>query len=124
MNALITIEAREVAGATVPTCNARDLWKYVERKRDFSNWIKDRIEKYGFVEGEDFTVNKFVDGRATVIDYHLTIETAKELAIVENNEKGREVRRYFIECERQAKAAPAIDPLAALSDPSNHSALL
>jgi len=59
--------------------------------------IKNRIEKYGFIEGEDFTLHKFVERRATVIDYHLTIEVAKELAMIENNEKGREVRRYFID---------------------------
>jgi anti-repressor protein len=106
MNELIKIETRELAGATVQTCNARDLWMFVESKQEFANWIKGRIEKYGFLDGEDFTVDKFINGRATVIDYHLTIEMAKELAMVESNEKGREVRRYFIECERRAKAAP------------------
>ncbi len=63
------------------------------------------------------TLHKFVDGRATVIDYHLTIETGKELAMVENNEKGREVRRYFIECEKRAKEAASRDPMLVLSDP-------
>lgn len=105
MNELIRIESRELSGATIQTCNARDLWAFVESKQEFANWIKSRIEKYGFIEDEDFTVDKFINGRATVIDYHLTIETAKELAMVENNEKGRQVRRYFIECERKAKGA-------------------
>lgn len=40
----------------------------------FADWIKGRIDQYGFIEDVDFTVHKFVDGRATVIDYHLTIE--------------------------------------------------
>lgn len=124
MNELIKIEPRELAGATVQTCNARDLWQFVESKQEFANWIKGRIEKYGFVEGEDFTVDKFINGRATVIDYHLTIEMAKELAMVENNEKGRQVRRYFIECERRAKATPATDPMAVLSDPAAMRGLL
>ena len=112
---LIKIEARQIAGATIQTCNARDLWQFVESKQDFSTWIKGRIEKYGFVEGEDYVIHKFMDnplgGRPT-LDYHLTIETAKELAMVENNDKGREVRRYFIECER--RAAQPID----LNDPA------
>ena len=99
MNELIKIESREISGETVQTCNARDLWEFVESKQDFSTWIKGRIEKYGFVEGEDFTVHKFVDsgsrGQQT-IDYHLTIETGKELAMVENNVKGRQVRRYSL----------------------------
>lgn len=112
---LIKIEPRQIAGTTIQTCNARDLWQFVESKQDFSTWIKSRIEKYGFIEGEDYIIHKFVDnplgGRPT-LDYYLTIETAKELAMVENNDKGREVRRYFIECER--RAAQPID----LNDPA------
>jgi len=121
MNELIKIETRQIAGATIQTCNARDLWQFVESKAQFADWIKGRIEKYGFVEGEDFTVQKFVNGRSTIIDYHLAIETAKELAMVENNDKGREVRRYFIECERRAKS---VDPMQILSDPAAMRGLL
>ena len=117
MNELIKIEAHEISGASTQTCNARDLWQFVESKQEFANWIKGRVEKYGFTEGEDFTVDKFINGRATVIDYHLTIEMAKELAMVENKEKGRQVRRYFIECERRVKSVTATDPMAILADP-------
>lgn len=124
MNELIKIEVREISGATVQTVNARALWEFVESKQEFAHWIKGRIEKYGFVEGEDFTVEKFINGRATVIDYHLTIETGKEVAMVENNDKGRQVRRYFIECERRARNQPAIDPMQILSDPAAMRGLL
>lgn len=51
------------------------------RRGFFYGRIKGRVDKYGFVEGEDFTVDKFINGRATVIDYHLSIEMAKELAM-------------------------------------------
>lgn len=122
MNELIKIEPRQIGGATVPTCNARVLWDFVESKAQFADWIKGRIEKFGFGEDEDFTVQKFLNGRATVVDYHLTIEMAKELAMVENNEKGRQVRRYFIECERRAKAP--IDPMQVLNDPAAMRGLL
>lgn len=127
MNELIRIEFRELAGITVQTCNARDLWQFVESKQDFSDWIKGRIEKYGFAEGEDWVSHKFLEnpaGGRPRIEYHLTIEMAKELAMVENNEKGRQVRRYFIACERRAKAAPATDPMAVLSDPAAMRGLL
>lgn len=88
----------------VKTVNARDLHEFLESGRKFSDWIKQRIESYGFIENEDFTVHKFVNGRATQIDYYISIDMAKELSMVENNDKGKLARRYFIEMEKQAKA--------------------
>lgn len=91
--------------------NARELHHFLESKREFATWIKDRIEKYGFIENEDYTsfdkIVKRENGATTRIEYGLTLEMAKELAMVENNEKGRTARRYFIECERKAKLAAA-----------------
>ena len=82
--------------------NARELHEFLENNRKFSDWIKQRIEQYGFVEKSDFTVHKFVIGKATQKDYFISLDMAKELSMVENNEKGRQARRYFIECEKQA----------------------
>lgn len=81
--------------------NARDLHRVLEVGRDFSNWIKDRIEKYGFIESKDFSPNlaKSTGGRPAT-EYYLSIPMAKELAIVENNEKGREIRQYLIKVEQ------------------------
>jgi phage anti-repressor protein len=89
--------------------NARELHHFLESKQDFSNWIKNRIEKYGFVENQDFEVyNKIIEnpqgGRPT-IEYALSVDMAKELSMVENNEKGRLARKYFIECEKIAREA-------------------
>lgn len=83
--------------------NARDLHYFLENKRKFSDWIKQRISQYGFVENDDFTIHKFVNGKATQIDYAITIDMAKELSMVENNNKGKEARKYFIACEKQLK---------------------
>lgn len=58
MNELIKIGATAIGGENIQTCNARDLHAFLGVGRDFSNWIKDRIEKYGFTEGVDF-VKKF-----------------------------------------------------------------
>jgi phage anti-repressor protein len=101
MQELIKIEKRN----GIETVNARDLWEFIESKQDFSTWIKNRIEKYLFVENEDFTLHKFVVGKATQIDYYISIDMAKELAMVENNLKGKEARQYFIECERKLIAS-------------------
>lgn len=87
--------------------SARELHAFLESKRDFSNWIKDRIEKYGFIENQDFEVfNKFGEnpnGGRPQIEYALSIDCAKEISMVEGNEKGRQARRYFIECEKKAQ---------------------
>ena len=86
--------------------SARELHQFLESKRDFSNWMKDRIEKYGFTENQDFEVfNKFGEnpqGGRPLTEYALSIDMAKELCMIENNEKGRTARKYFIACEKKA----------------------
>lgn len=88
------------------TVDGRELHEFLEVGRDFTTWIQERIGKYGFVEGEDYSP---VSGRTSEnggrprTDYELSIEMAKELCMVENNEKGRQARKYFIECERRLK---------------------
>lgn len=89
------------------TVNARDLHEFVGSSQQFADWIKNRIEKYGFEEGSDFVRlhKKMKANNATLIEYHLSIDMAKQLTMVENNEKGREARRYFIACENALKTA-------------------
>jgi len=86
------------------TVNARDLHSFLESKQDFSTWIKNRLQ--GFEENIDFvSFHKIVEretGATTKIDYCITIETAKHLAMLEKNEKGKEVRKYFIAKEKEA----------------------
>ena len=87
--------------------NARELHQFLESKQDFSNWIKNRIEKYDFVENQDYcSFNKIIEreiGATSRIEYVLSVDMAKELSMVENNEKGRLARKYFIECEKIAR---------------------
>lgn len=87
--------------------SARELHQFLESKQQFADWIKNRIDKYGFVEGLDYEVfHNFIKnpqgGRPTT-EYALSIDMAKELSMVENNEKGRQARKYFIECEKLAR---------------------
>ena len=87
--------------------DARELHIALNNKRQFTDWMKQRIEQYGFIENVDFTTfsqncEKPQGGRPT-IEYALTLDTAKEIAMVENNEQGRKIRRYFIEVEKKAR---------------------
>lgn len=102
---LIAISNNNVGGTTTQTVNARELHGFLESKQEFSNWIKNRINQYGFIDGHDFTIDKVVIGKATQFEYHLTLGMGKELAMVERTAKGKQARQYFIECERQAKQA-------------------
>lgn len=71
----------------------------------FTDWISEKINKYGFIEDVDFTSfsQKNEKGGRPTIEYALTLDTAKEIAMVENNEQGRKIRRYFIEVEKKAR---------------------
>ncbi len=86
--------------------NARELHQFLNVGKDFSNWIKDRIEKYSFIKGIDFSpvlAKTSKKGGRPKIEYYLKLDTAKEMAMVENNEQGKKVRRYFIEIEKKAR---------------------
>lgn len=104
MTELIKITTNESGSQVV---SARELHEFLESKQEFANWIKNRIDKYGFVENQDFEVfDNFINnpnGGRPLKEYALTLDTAKELAMVEGNEKGRQARRYFIECEKKLR---------------------
>lgn len=110
----VVIGGRTVIGIA----DAGDLHEGLGVGRDCSTWINDRIAKYGFVEGKDFETAK---GLSTPVSgsaksrqqptktYRLTLDMAKELAMVENNERGRLIRRYFIWAEDIAQRAVSGD---------------
>ncbi len=84
--------------------SARELHQFLESKQQFTDWIKNRIEKYGFIKDVDFTLHKFMNGKNWQHDYILTLDTSKEIAMVEGNDKGKQARRYFIEAEKQLRS--------------------
>ena len=105
MNELIKLNDIEIGNELVQTVNARELHAFLESRQDFSTWIKNRIEKYGFVENQDFVVShKKIEnpqGGRPSKEYQISLGMAKELAMVENNDKCKQDRKYFIECEKQ-----------------------
>ncbi len=112
MNELIKIEK---GSGGIQTVNARDLHGFLESKQNFADWIKSRVADYGFSEGQDFIIilGKSTGGRPSK-DYHISLDMAKELSMVERNEKGKQARQYFIECERRARSE---QPIIAFDDP-------
>ena len=102
MTELITITENNGTKAV----SARELHVFLESKQEFAHWIKSRIDKYGLIENQDFEVfDNFIknpDGGRPLKEYILKVDTAKELAMVEGNEKGKLARLYFIEMEKKA----------------------
>jgi anti-repressor protein len=115
---LITLHTRSINEQTLDTVNARDLHAFLEVGRDFNTWINARIKRYGFEEGVDYTVisqspKRGSGNRGVTKEYFITLDMAKELAMVELNDKGKQARRYFIDCEKQLleqKHLPATTP--------------
>lgn len=86
----------------VQLCNARELHTFLEIQTRYNDWIKNRINEYGFIQDEDYLViTERTNGRPRK-EYHITLDMGKELGMVERNERGRQIRKYFIECERRA----------------------
>ena len=103
--------------------NARELYEQLGSKREFSKWIKERIDKYDFQKNIDYITNWYKDNK--IIDegknadvkldvnntnqmvrngyskeYFITLDMAKQLAMVQNNEQGKIARKYFIKVEK------------------------
>lgn len=87
----------------------RDLHVFLDVKERYTQWIARHIEKYSFSEGQDFIrdFGKSTGGRP-LENHVLSMDMAKELAMLQGNAKGKQARQYFIECEKRAKT-PRID---------------
>jgi len=103
MNELIKITQNNEGNNVV---DARELHVFLEVKSKFATWISNRINKFGFVENQDFIpFSKNLENGGRSKEYAITINMAKELAMVENNEKGKQARRYFIEAEKAVRSS-------------------
>ena len=117
MNELIKLQSQTINGNDVETVSARELHTFVESKRQFVDWIKDRIARYGFVENQDYiTFSQNNEKGRPSQEYFITLDMAKQLAMVENNEKGMRVRKYFIECEKKLKEQTAPQPVQPIGE--------
>ena len=84
-----------------------ELHEVLEVKSNYREWIKRRVLDIDAEEDEDFTTVEIptVSGGTSKKDHIIKLDTAKEMAMLERNEKGKQVRRYFIRVEKKYKAA-------------------
>ena len=99
MNELIKIEERNGEQLV----SARDLHKFLEIGTQFTKWF-DRMCEYGFIENKDYIAisQKRLTAQGnetTYTDYLMKISMAKELSMIQRNDRGKEAREYFIKCE-------------------------
>ena len=98
-----------LAGENQLGVNARDVHTMLEVKTDFSDWIKRRIKQCKFEENYDYIsflkIEEREIGATQRIEYIISLDMAKHLGMMERNEKGHEVRKYFIEQEKVARNA-------------------
>lgn len=110
MSLYIKISIVKMQDQLIHTINARDLHKHLGIKKDFSDWIKIQLKRGFFAEGVDFIIfpqkGENLDGRPKV-EYALTVETAKAIGMMSATEKGKEIRDYFIACEKKLNARDA-----------------
>jgi phage anti-repressor protein len=110
---LIPLHQGAIGSETVQTVNARELYEFLGVKQRFTDWVTKRIEQYGFEESRDFT--RYYDSSNgnphPQVDYFVSLDMAKELSMVERTKKGKEARLYFLDCEKQALAKPALPVL-------------
>lgn len=98
MDNLIVIENNE------QLISLRKLYDALEIKSKFNDW-KNRMFSYGYEENIDYiaVTQKKVTAQGNsseYMDYYLKIDVAKEVCMIQRNDKGREFRRYFIEVEK------------------------
>lgn len=88
-----------------PVVSGRTLHRELGVNSNYTTWF-DRMTEYGFTEGVDYHVclpnseSKHGRGGHNKVDHVLKLDMAKEIAMIQRTEKGKEVRQYFIQVER------------------------
>ena len=83
-----------------PVVSGRVLHEALGVKTAYKDWFP-RMCEYGFAEGQDFSsfLRESTGGRPS-IDHVLKLDMAKEIAMLQRTEKGKQVRQYFIQVEK------------------------
>ena len=99
MNELLKIDLNE---NQEPIISGRELHEVLEVKTKYKDWFP-RMVEYGFIEDVDYTplIFEHPQNKQPTIDHALKLDMAKEIAMLQRNEKGKQVRQYFIEVEKE-----------------------
>lgn len=103
---LISLSQDTINGEVIQTVDGRKLHSFLEVGKDYTNWAKAQIKRANLVENEDF-VKLAQKGELSktgqwTTEYHFTLEAGKHIAMMSGAAKGKEVRDYFIQCEKRA----------------------
>ena len=85
--------------------SARELHKFLENTDNVNTWFKRQADRAMLVENEDFTsVAILQTSGQKAIDYAISLSSAKEIAMLNGGDRGKQARLYFIECEKQLQS--------------------
>jgi len=103
-NELIKITTNQ---SGIPSVSGRELHEFLQVNEKYTQWF-DRMAEYGFNEGEDFwgfsQISEKPQGGRPSIDHAMSLDMAKEIAMLQRSDRGKQARLYFIECERRLAA--------------------
>ncbi|VEA69030.1 Phage anti-repressor protein [Serratia plymuthica] len=112
---IIPLTVGVIDGKAAMVTDARNLHKFLGNRELFANWIKQRIEQYGFIKHVDYEtyLESSKKGRPRT-EYRISSDMAKELSMVERTKRGKEARQYFIDCEERLRRVAPEEHKAAL----------
>lgn len=108
----LPILSNHIDNELLQTVSLREVHSWLNVKTRFNDWVQRRIRDNEFMQDVDFVTILKTEYSPQRKEYHATLDMAKELCMLEQNSKGREARRYFIQCERIAKQTVSKDILA------------
>lgn len=83
------------------TLSARELHNFLEVTERFNNWFNRQLQ-YGFEENRDYVGCKVFNtlAKQELLDYEIKLDMAKEIAMIQRSEKGKQARQYFLQVEK------------------------
>ena len=120
MNELIPLQPQTINGNAVETVSARTLHEFLGVTERFSSWMERQFQ-YGFEENVDYLGCKVFNtlAKQEVQEYYLSLDCAKEISMIQKSDKGKQARKYFIECEKkltQPKPMTQIELIALIAN--------